>query len=142
MFGYDLLHQGRVSRSALTELLDTNGQKLFRKCCGMQKGGQIHLLSVRSSLRSAQTTVRATSLCPCCKTSKRLGQSVVVKKHTHFLGLEKLHVLLAWKADHALQEYDTLGPVKFQAFVSEFWGKQIQQTWARVPKNDLKHANI
>jgi hypothetical protein len=36
----------------------------------------------------------------------------------------------------------TVGPVNIQTLASDFWGKQIHQTWARIPKKDLKRANI
>jgi hypothetical protein len=37
---------------------------------------------------------------------------------------------------------NTVGPVNIRTSASEFWDKQIHQTWARIPKKYLKRANI
>jgi hypothetical protein len=36
----------------------------------------------------------------------------------------------------------TVGPVNIQTSASDFWGKQIHQTWARIPKKYLKHEYV
>jgi hypothetical protein len=40
------------------------------------------------------------------------------------------------------QHTNTVGPVNIQTSPSYFQGKQIHQTWARMPKNNLKCTNI
>jgi hypothetical protein len=37
---------------------------------------------------------------------------------------------------------DTAGPVKIQTSASDFWGKQMHQTRARIPQKYLKRAEI
>jgi hypothetical protein len=39
-------------------------------------------------------------------------------------------------------EQNAVGPVNIQTAASEFWGKRIHQTCARIPKKCLKRANM
>jgi hypothetical protein len=41
-----------------------------------------------------------------------------------------------------MKAMSTAGPANIQAFVPDFWGEQIHQTWDRILKKDLKRANI
>jgi hypothetical protein len=36
----------------------------------------------------------------------------------------------------------TVGPAKVQTSASYFWGAQIHQTWACIPKKHLKRTNV
>jgi hypothetical protein len=72
--------------------------------------------------------------------------------HSQMLGYQYLQ----WGAGPEAGEFDlavsvcmsvcvshssTAGPVNIQSPSSVFWGKQIHQTWSRIPKKYVKRAN-
>jgi hypothetical protein len=57
-----------------------------------------------------------------------------------FLSLPSLRCCTCYLAFSTLDA--TGGPVNIQTSASDFWGKQIHQTWARVAKKYLNRVNI
>jgi hypothetical protein len=59
---------------------------------------------------------------------------LVQKVYTRYAVLS----LCCWPVEHS----NTVGPVNIQTSASDFFGKEIYQTWARIHKKYLKRANF